>query len=76
MGGNPIGVKGATAFAEMLPENKSLKVLDLQNDSIGEEGSQKLINSLTHNTTVEQLWLPEKYKSSISTVGRRVRFCR
>ena len=49
---NPIRDKGATAFAEMLLKNKSLKVLDLQDDFIGVEGTQKLIDSLTHNITV------------------------
>ena len=72
MGGNPIGVKGAAAFAEMLLKNKSLEELyldhdKLQDDSIGEEYTQKLIDSLTHNTTVKELWLPEKYKSSIDS---------
>ena len=57
---NPIEIKGATAFAKMLLKNKSLKKLYLQDDSIGEEGTQKLIDS--HSTTVT-LWLPEKYKS-------------
>ena len=42
-------------FAEMLLKNKSLKELSLQDDSIGEEGTQKLIDSLTHNTTVKEL---------------------
>ena len=73
---NPIGVKGATAFAEMLFINKSLKVLDLRNDSIGEEGTQKLIDSLRHNTRVKELWLPVKYKSYNIRVGRRVKFRR
>ena len=31
------------------------------------EYTQKLIDSLTHNTTVKELWLPEKYKSSIDS---------
>ena len=57
---NPIEIKGATAFAKMLLKNKSLKKLYLQDDSIGEEGTHKLIDS--HSTTVT-LWLPEKYKS-------------
>ena len=47
----PIGVEGATAFAEMLLKNESLKVLNLLDDFIGEEGAQKLIHSLKHNTT-------------------------
>ena len=73
---SPIGVKGATAFAEMLVKNKSLKELKLRHDSIGEEGAQKLIDSLTHNTTMEELWLPENYASFFdhSEVDSRVIF--
>jgi len=63
---NPIEIKGATAFAKMLLKNKSLKKLYLQDDSIGEEGTQKLIDS--HSTTVT-LWLPEKYKSFAANSG-------
>ena len=77
LGHNPIGVKGATAFAEMLlTENKTMKELNLQDDSIRDEGTQKLIDSLTHNTTVEMLVLPKKYKSSISScrVDSRLRY--
>ena len=67
---NPIGNKGATAFAEMLFTNKSLKELNLagnstQDNSICEESIQKLIDSLTHNTTV-RLGLPMKYESLIA----------
>ena len=49
---NPIRDTGATAFAEMLLKNKSLKVLHLQDDFIGVEGTQKLIDSLTRNITL------------------------
>ena len=70
---NPIGVKGATAFAEILPKNKSLKKLDLVDYFMGKEDTQKLIDSLTYNTTVEQLWLPDS--STISNVDSRVQFC-
>ena len=71
------GFKGAAAFAEMLLKNKSLKVLKFpyDDDSIGEEGTQKLIDSLEHNTTLETLKLSGKYKSSIAgSVDSRVRF--
>ncbi len=64
---NPIGVAGATALAETLTLNKSLKWLDLLDDSIGAEGTEKLLNSLTQNTTLEILWLPKKYKDVISS---------
>ena len=53
----------------MLLKNKSLKSLNLQDNSIGEEGTQKLIDCLTHNTTVEVLCLPKKYKSPITRSG-------
>ena len=49
---NPIRVKGATAFAEMLLKNKSLKELNLKGAKIGEEGAKKLNESLTYNKTV------------------------
>ena len=71
LGESPFGVKGAAAIAKMLLKNKSLKELYLDNllliDSIGKKGIQKLIDSLTHNTTVETLKLPEKYKSSFDS---------
>ena len=70
MEGNPIGIKGTTAFAEMLLTNKSLKELNLvgnstQDNSICEDSIRKLIDSLTHNTTV-RLGLPMKYESLIA----------
>ena len=64
---NPIGVKGAAAFAEVLLKNKSLKRLHLVDHSIGVEGTQTLIESLTHNSTLYFLHLPEKYRPSIAT---------
>ena len=74
---NPIGVKGAAAFAEVLLKNKTLNELHLENepvsfdfetdDLICEEGTQRLIESLTHNSTLEKLYLPEKYKPIIAT---------
>ena len=60
----------------MLLKNKSLKELSLQDDSIDKEGTQKLIDSLTHNTTVKELELPQKYDLLFSSSGvdSRVRF--
>ena len=72
-----IGVKGATAFAEILLKNKSLRELYLDDNSIGnhKEGTQKLIDSLTHNATMKKLVLPFncKYIHS-SRVDERVSF--
>ena len=60
-------IDGATAFAKMMLRNETLKVLGLCDDSIGEEGAQKLIDFLTHNTAMKELWLPEKYKSCLAS---------
>ena len=64
--GNPIGIKGASAFAVKLLRNASLITLDLCHESIGPEGTQKLIDSLSQNSTLEIVRLPGKYKSSVS----------
>ena len=48
-------------FAEMLLKNKSLQYLYLENTSIFWFDVQDLIDSLTHNTTMKGLYLPEKY---------------
>ena len=44
-----------TLIAEMLLKNKTLKELELSSDSISNEGIHKLIYSLAHNTTVQEL---------------------
>ena len=50
---NPIGIKGATALAKMLLKNKSLKALNIC--CIGKVGTQKVVDSLTHNKTLKTL---------------------
>ena len=52
---NPIGIEGATALAEMLLKNKSLKTLNIS--CIGKVGTQKVVDSLTHNKTLETLYI-------------------
>ena len=73
--GNPIGVMGAMAVAERLPRNTSLRGLDLSPESIGLEGTQKLIGSLSLNPTLKELRLPAQYKPFVDTseVYRRVK---
>lgn len=66
---NSIEFNGATEFAKMLCENESLKKLFLQDNSIGEEGTRALINSLTKNTKLEELWLPKTYQPFIASSG-------
>ena len=54
-------------MSDMLQHNTSLGGLHLRDDSAGEEGVHQLINSLKHNQTLRQLWLPEKYNWPVTT---------
>ena len=79
LGGNPIGSKGAVAFASMLKKNQCLKTLNPIDDNVGVEGALELIESLKHNTTLEKLWLSKKCKPPLfSTLDKilqhRVKF--
>ena len=67
LGGNPISANGAGVFAENLFYNTSMVMLDLECESIGLEGTQKLIDSLSRNTTLRILCLPGEYESSVRT---------
>ena len=58
----------------MFLKNKSLKVLDLSNNPICDEGIQNLIDSIIHNATVEKLLFPESSTVSGSGADRRVIF--
>jgi len=49
---------GAVALSGMLKKNKTLKMLQLHQTSLGEEGAGALINSLEQNRTMTELWLP------------------
>ena len=83
---NGIGLEGASTFALMLKENKSLKSLELRDDRssvsgnvgrdhIGVEDALELIESLNHNTTLEKLVLPYNSKPpSFSTQQDRLLF--
>ena len=72
---NLFGDKEVTAFEELLLNNWSLNCLDLQGSSISEKGTQKLVDSLTHNRLVS-LYLPEECRSFVeeSEVTWRVIF--
>ena len=72
--------EGAVAFASMLKKNQCLKTLDLwDNDSVGVEGALELIESLKHNTTLEELKLspqciPPSFSTLDETVQDRIKF--
>lgn len=57
---NTVGFEGAVGLANMLDKNKCLRELDLTDNSIDEEGAQKLVASLREE---KLLYLPAKYKS-------------
>ena len=64
---NPIGVEGVSKMSEMVQQNTSLTRLRILCDnSVGEEGTRKLLNSIKYNQTLKELWLPENYKSATS----------
>ena len=73
---NRIGSKGAVAFAGMLKKNHCLKTLDLcDDDSVGVESALKLIESLKHNTTLEELKLSKKCEPrSFSKLDKTLRY--
>ena len=64
--GNSITINGAGTFSEKLHHNTSLIGLNLNCESIGLEGTKKLINSLSQNSNLETLRLQSKYESSVS----------
>ena len=53
---------GAVALGEMLRVNKSLRVINLRNTSVGEEGATALMEGLQHNQVLNELWLPQGLK--------------
>jgi len=53
---NPI-LKGIKHIAEMLEVNKTIKILDLHNTGVFDEGIEYLFNSLRHNTSLKYLYL-------------------
>ena len=58
---NSISDTGAVALAQALQNNSTLWELYLNgNDAIGEEGTYQLVQSLTVNTSISSLRLPEK----------------
>ena len=79
---NPISTEGVVAFASMLKKNQCLKRLDLSDlddDSVGVEGAIELIESLKHNTTLEELVLspgckPPSFSTLDKTLQDRVKF--
>ena len=65
LGYTAIGLREATALAEMLRRNKTLLRLNVRGNSIGEEGTIELATSLEHNKTLEKLLIDKKYKHSL-----------
>ena len=65
--GCSIGEDAACQLAEGLRANSTPTQLFLYNNPLGQKGAQALVDSLAHNTSVDHLWLPEKYKDTIQS---------
>ena len=58
---------GATDLAHALHHNSTLKELNLHgNHGIGEEGTRRLVQALTVNTSINRLWLLKRCKEYAS----------
>ena len=68
-----IAEDGACQLASAIPANSTLKTLVLLDNLLGEEGVKKLVQSLAHNTTIEELYLPEQYEDTTSNFSERAR---
>ena len=65
--GCSIGEDAACQLAEGLRANSTLTKLFLTNNPLGQKGAQALVDSLAHNTTVDDLCLPKQYKDTIQS---------
>lgn len=54
---NPIGVDGAQHLANMLQINKCMKILDLHNTCMLDEGTRAIFDALKSNTTLRIIYL-------------------
>ena len=57
MDSNPIGIKGATAFATMLRTNQTLVDLNLGHSNIDSGGACQLASALCANDTLQSMYL-------------------
>ena len=60
-----IGEDDACQLAEALSANSTLRMLGLWNNPLGERGAKALVESLAHNTSLKDLYLPHQYKDII-----------
>lgn len=63
---NPLKVGGAEAIAKMIRVNKSIRVLDLSNTAIMDEGCVAIFGALRHNTTLESLYIDANGLTKVS----------
>lgn len=65
--GCSIGEDAACQLAEGLRANSTLTKLWLVNNPLGQKGAQALVDSLAHNTSVDDLQLPYQYRDTIQS---------
>ena len=66
MSNNNISDVGATALAQALHHNSTLKTLNLSHNNISDAGATDLAQALRHNSTLEKLYLSH---NNISDAG-------
>ena len=54
----------ACQLARAIRANSTLKKLELSRNPLEEKGAKELLESLAHNTTIEELYLPKMYKNT------------
>ncbi len=70
---NSLRGEAAQKFAELLQHNKTLRTLNMDGDSsLTQSDIKTLIDSLSNNTTLEKLILPNKHKQKVYNIDKSV----
>ena len=59
-----VTTEACDVIAETLQVNSTLEYLDIHGNKISKEALQLILNSLRHNNTLTDLWLPSNYSDS------------
>jgi len=70
-----IGEEAACQLAEGLRANSTLTELRLHSNLLGQKGAQALVDSLSHNTSVDDLTLPHQFKDTTQSSVVYSRVC-
>ena len=71
LGACSIGEDGACQLAEALRDNSNSTLWELVvlwDNPLGVRGAEALVESLAHNNSVKELWLPQEYRFKIRNI--------